>query len=272
MANELAALYLFCFARADSVGAVHATAVDGYSPVSIIRQLPDVCVVVSEVAQEDFCGPEAEHHMQQLSWLAPRAMCHEAVIEEVMASSPVMPVAFGTLFSSLEALAEFVERHRETTTSFLRRVAEHGEWSVRGLFDRRQAQRALTSARLAGQQERLGVMSPGVRHFAEQRISRDIERELSLWLDQTCRTIANDLAGCSADFRECDVSTRTRSEDELEEVLNWAFLLPESAIGQFRELVTRANLYHRPQGLVLQITGPWPPYRFVPALSATATP
>ena len=99
MDNEKAAFYLFCFARSDVVGAVQATAVDGYSPVSIIRHSPDLCAVLSEISQEDFCGPEAELHMQQLDWVAPRAVRHEAVIEEVMAYSPVLPLPFGTLFS-----------------------------------------------------------------------------------------------------------------------------------------------------------------------------
>src|ERR1019366_7794293 len=121
-------------------------------------------------AQEDFCGPEAERHMQQLDWVAPRAVRHEAVIEEVMASSPVLPVPFGTLFSSPEALSEFVEQHRGTMTAFLRRVADHGEWSVKGLFDRKQAQKSLTSERMAAQQNQLSAMPPGMRHFAEQRI------------------------------------------------------------------------------------------------------
>src|ERR1019366_10628265 len=108
MDNEKAALYLFCFARAVVVSAVQATGVDGQSAVAILQQSPDLCAVVSEVAQKDFCGPAAERHMQQLDWVAPRALRHEAVIEEVMASSSVLPVPFGTLFSSPEALTGFV--------------------------------------------------------------------------------------------------------------------------------------------------------------------
>src|SRR5664279_4060638 len=158
MENNEPALYLFCFARSDAVREVQGTAVDGHSPLSIIRHSPDLCAVLSEIAQEDFCGPEAELHMQQLAWVAPRAVRHEAVIEEVMASSPVLPLPFGTLFSSLEALAQFVDQHRETIASFLSRVAIHEEWSVKGWFDRKQAQRALTSARLTAHQEQLSGM------------------------------------------------------------------------------------------------------------------
>jgi hypothetical protein len=55
-------------------------------------------------------------------------------------------------------------------------------------------------------------------------------------------------------------------------VLNWAFLLPESAIGPFQEHLKQANLDCQSQGLLLQLSGPWPPFRFVPALSSTGAP
>ena len=271
MENNEPALYLFCFARSDAVREVQGPAADGHSPLSILRHSPDLCSVVGEVRREEFCGPEAEIHMQQLSWVAPRAVRHEAVIEEVMAHSPVLPARFGTLFSSAKALTEFVDRHRETITLFLERVADHGEWSVKGCFDRKQAQPDVISASLTAQQERLSTLPAGTRHFAEQHLRRDIERELSAWLDQTCRKIAADLTSYASDFRECAVASGVHSESGIAEVLNWAFLLPNSAIVPFQEYVERANLNYRSQGLLLELSGPWPPFRFVPALSAADT-
>jgi hypothetical protein len=272
MKNNEPALYFFCFARSDAVREVQRPATDGHSPLSILRHSPDLCSVIVEVAREEFCGPEAELHMQQLSWVAPRAVRHEAVIEEVMAHSPVLPARFGTLFSSAEALSEFVERHRRTITQFLERMAGHGEWSVKGVFDRKQAEAALRSTKLAAQQEQLSALAPGTRHFAEQRLRRDIERELNAWLEIACRALAADLASYTADFRECAAGPGAHSESGTTEVLNWAFLLPNSALVPFQECVERANLSHRSHGLRLDLSGPWPPFRFVPALSAAGAP
>jgi hypothetical protein len=49
-------------------------------------------------------------------------------------------------------------------------------------------------------------------------------------------------------------------------------LLTGSAIAQFREEVDQANRNYEPQGLLLRLSGPWPPYRFVPALSEAVAP
>jgi Gas vesicle synthesis protein GvpL/GvpF len=272
MENGETALYLFCFARGDALRGLLATAVDGHRPVLTVPHAPDLCAVISEVAREDFCGSAAEAHLQQLAWVAPRAVRHEAVLEEVMAHSPVLPLPFGTLFSSAEALSKFVDQHRETIAGFLQRVADHAEWSVKGWLDRKQALQGLTSTRLTAEQNRLSALPPGTRHFAEQHICRDIEKGLGLWLDEARQAVAGDLTRYASDFRECALSPRAHSESGAEEVLSWAFLLPASAVSSFQERVQRANLDHRPQGLSLQLSGPWPPFRFVPALSSAVAP
>ena len=272
MDNSEAVLYVFCFARSNGVLDVQGSGVDGHHPLWIFHHSPDLCAVLSHVAPEEFCGPAAELQMQELSWVGPRAFRHEAVIEEIMAQSPVLPLRFGTLFSSLRALTEFMDTHRETILDFLLRVTGHGEWSVKGLFDRKLAQQAVLSSFLSAQQEQLSELSEGMRYFAEQRIRNGAQRELSGWLEQTSRQMAQDLARHALEFRECAVVSHERSENGVEEVLNWAFLLPRSAMTAFQQHLDRANLDFGPRGLLFELSGPWPPFRFVPALSMATIP
>ena len=232
----------------------------------------EVCAVIGEVAREEFCGPEAERRMEQLSWVGPRALRHEAVIEEVMEHSPVLPARFGTLFSSVPALTQFMDVHRAAIAQFLGRVAGHREWSVQGRFDRNRAQQARAAERLAAEQGQLSGLAEGTRYFAEKRIRHQAEQELGGWLEQTLRQVVNELARHASDCRECAPLARERSDNEAEEVLNWAFLLPESKAASFLQQVDRANLEHAAEGLEFEPSGPWPPFRFVPALAATEAP
>jgi hypothetical protein len=266
------ALYLFCFARSNLIGELEGIGVDGHPPVWVFRHFPDLCAIVSEVLPEDFCGSAAELRMQDLAWVGPRALRHEAVVEEVMRHSPVLPARFGTLFSSLERLAGFLDRHRAAISQFLERVDEQEEWSVRGLLDRRQAGHALTSASLAAQEAQLAALPPGTRCFREQRIRQASEKELSLWLNATYRQVLCDLMKPASDFRECQVVPCERLESGIEVVLNWALLLPKGATAAFRSQIDQLNAHHAPKGLVFGLSGPWPPYRFVPPLSMGAAP
>ena len=266
------ALYLFCFRRSDLVSEIEGVGVDGQHPFFAFRHSPDLCAIVSEVPLEDFSGPAAELQMRQLAWVGPRAFRHEAVVEQVMGHSPVLPVRFGTLFSSQESLAEFLARHRQTISQFLERMAHQEEWSVKGLLDREQAARALASASLAAQQEKLATLPPGTRYFQERRIRAAAEKELSLWLNDTNRQVASDLSKQASDFCECPVVLREAAESGTEVVLNWAFLLPKSATEAFRLQIDQVNENHASRGLVFELSGPWPPYRFVPPLSMGTAP
>jgi hypothetical protein len=272
MKKSQGALYLFCFARSDLVGEIEGTGVDGHLPLHLFQPFPDLCAIVSEVPLEDFCGPAAELRMQELAWVGPRALRHEAVVEQVMRHSPVLPVRFGTLFSSQESLARFLDIHRETISQFLERVADQEEWSIKGLLDRKQAGQALISASLAAQQGQLATLPPGTRYFQEQRIRSAGEKELSLWLNETRRQVASDLMKQASDFRECQVVPREPPESGTEVVLNWAFLLPRGATAAFRLQIDQVNERHATSGLVFELSGPWPPYRFVPPLSMGTAP
>jgi len=210
--------------------------------------------------------------MQDLAWVGPRALQHEAVVEKVMRHSPVLPARFGTLFSSQERLAEFVDRHGAAISQFLERVAEQEEWSVRGLLDRRQAGRALMSASLAAQEAQLAALLPGRRYFEEQRIRAGAEKELSLWLKEARRQTASHLMKQASDFCDCASVPLEPPESGIEVVVNWAFLLPKGATPAFQVRIDQMNEKHAMRGLVLELSGPWPPYHFVPPLSMGAAP
>jgi hypothetical protein len=261
------ALYVFCFARSNYLRELEGAGVDRRHPLSVFRRFPNPCAVLSEVHLEDFCGEAAELRMRDLAWVGPRALQHEAVVEHVMRHSPVLPVRFGTLFSSQERLAEFLDKHGAVISEFLERIADQEEWSVRGLLDRRQAGHALTSASLAAQQAQLAALPPGRRYFAEQQIRAGTEKELSLWLEETRWQVTRNLMEQASDYCECPGAPREPPESGIEVVLNCAYLLPKSATVAFQARIDELNTQHAPNGLVFQLSGPWPPYRFVPPLS-----
>jgi len=260
------ALYLFCFARSELVGEMEGVSVEGWGAPRLFCHFPDICAVVSEIPEEDFCGPGAELRMQELAWVGPRAFRHEAVVERVMRDSPVLPVRFGTLFSSQESLAEFLELHHKAILQFLEQVSGQDEWSVKGRLDRRQAVQSLRSANLAARQEKLATLPPGRRYFEEQRARAATERELSLWLKETCRQVTSLLMSEASNFCECPVVLRETSESGVELVSNWAFLLPRSATMAFRAQIGELSAHYAKEGLAFELSGPWPPYRFVPPL------
>jgi len=55
-------------------------------------------------------------------------------------------------------------------------------------------------------------------------------------------------------------------------VWNWALLMPRQAVGGFQALIQDVNAQYAERGLVVECTGPWPPYSFTPALDMEPEP
>jgi hypothetical protein len=264
--NAGEALYLFCFARASLLPpGVEGIGVDDL-PAVFLWDFLGIAAVLSAISLEEFCGPAAEAKMQELAWVGPRVCRHERVVEQVMRYSPVLPARFGTIFSSRETLEMLLKKHHRAISRSLDRMADQEEWAVKVLLRRAKAREELFSVMRAEREPDLSSLSPGMRHLAEQRIRASSEQQLTHWLKETCQRIASHLNRHGSDYCQRKVITRRAVEGDFEVLYNWAFLLPRSIVAVFQAEIDRMNTDHTPRGLVLELSGPWPPYSFGPSL------
>lgn len=259
------ALYLFCLARAGLAPELHITGLTSDSPL-VVEAFGDVAAVVCEVPLDDFSGPSAETRLQDLGWVGPRAVRHGQVIEHVMQYSPVLPARFGTLFSSRESLGRLVQRNSREIITFLDSVAHKDEWAVKGLVSDAKVRELLFSAKLVDQRGVLVSLSPGVRYFKEKQIQAEVDKEMGHWLKEIMNTVAAQLTECSEDWRRREVVFETQEGDDRETVVNWAFLVDRGVADDFETRIYRANTEYNAGGVYFELSGPWPPYSFAPAL------
>ncbi len=257
------ALYVFCIARLDLLTTIDAIGGDGDGVLQLIP-FHDVVAVVSTVSVNDFCGPVAEARLKDVAWVGRRAWRHEAIVERVMQSSPILPARFATLFSSRERLEAWLAAHHAAISASLDRVTGHEEWAVKGRLDRQRAEARLFVAALERERGTLPP-SPGTRYLDEHRIRARVGRELDLWLEEACDRAVAELQVHATEFRERVVVPEARVAGGLG-ILNWAFLVARRTIGDFGATVRRLNHELHDQGLVLDVSGPWPPYSFCPSL------
>ena len=265
VADPPSAIYLFCLARPQVELELGGGVLDDGSPL-LSWQFRDLVAIVSKVGREEFCGLEAEARMQDLAWVGPRACRHEAVVETTMRFSPVLPARFATLFSSLESMEEFLQKHHASICRFLDRVAGKDEWAVKGMLDRKKAKEAIFSAGLARQKQDLSCLSPGMRYLLEQRVLAGLEEELNRWLEETCQGVLEDLRQAEATFQRRPVLPLSAEKGDKEMVLNCAFLVPRNGAENFRRRIQKVNGSHAERGLLFELSGPWPPYSFSSSL------
>ena len=226
--------------------------------------------MVSQVELGDFCGESAEARLQDLTWLGPRVLRHEAVIQEFMSRAPVLPARFATLFTSVKRIAESVAEHQAAIAEFFAELGDKQEWGVKGILDRTGALSLLGASRRPHPEEG-ALASAGSRYFEEKRAKIQLERDFNFQLKDFCRRAAAALAARSGGFRERKVALWGEPGTGVEVVLNWAFLLAPGALDEFHAKLDRLNAGEVFSGLALTLSGPWPPYSFAPDLSRCAT-
>ena len=175
-ANE--GIYLYCFARSDSVSGLELIGVDGRQGVEAI-EAGGIAAVCSRVSLDEFRDDPAQNQVPDPQWLIPRACRHESVIEAVMTRSPVLPVRFGALFSSPFALQASLRLALPQIGRFLAYAADKQEWTVKGFVDSKMAETWLLESDPALVARRQSLPeSPGMRYFQQKQLAAAAQQQV----------------------------------------------------------------------------------------------
>lgn len=245
--------YVYALVRAVKRPRLHGTpaAMPGGEPVRLLATGDDLWLPVSSVPAAAYGEAALDAGMQDLDWVGPRAVAHEAVVEQFLACRAVLPMQLFTLFTSDERAVEHVLRHRMRIDRILERIERHVEWGLRLTWDEQGAR---------PRHDPVAARS-GTAYLARKKDLLDLGR--SQWT--TARTAADHLYKSLG--REAAAACRhTRTEEGAPHsrvLLDAAFLVRADHCGAFRALLRRQSRVLGDAGVVVSLTGPWPPYNFV---------
>jgi gas vesicle protein GvpL/GvpF len=176
---------------------------------------------------------------------------HQAVLGSVAAVCDVLPFRIPGMYAEESRLIAVLETERELLTRGLEAVRDHVEWGVQVfLSDRPDAEPA--------PRPRSG--RDYLRHRSEQAGSR--ERAADERRDRVLAaygTIA-DASTHSVANPPQDPALSKRREPML---LNSAHLVPRNREEPFFAVLREVQEELRASGMVVEVSGPWPPYNFV---------
>ena len=226
----------------------------------------NLCAIAKRVSLEEFCGPEADRRLADPAWVTPRAIDHGRVIAEVFRSSPVLPVPFGTLFSSPRVLEDFLERNANLIEGFFEYAADCEEWGIKALLERSTAHKWLRAQIAVACASSGAPASAGLRYIQQRQSEAAAEKQLQHWLLGACESIARSLDDCASDRRQRAILDPAIPDDSRELVLNLAALIPRERREDLFAHIENSNAERAEQGLSFVLNGPWPPYSFYPPL------
>jgi hypothetical protein len=219
----------------------------------------DLWLIVTTVPAGDYNEAALTKGLQNLDWVGRRALAHEGMVEHFLSAKAVLPMQMLTLFTTDERALQHVTRQRKEILGILQRLEQKVEWGLRLTFDE-QALRAAVDA-----SARTSKAAPsGSAYLARKRDLLDVTRgQLQAARGEADQLFAV-LAREAADSRRRTATEQAAPGSRL--LLDAAFLVPASRTKAFRAAVGRHAKKIGANGVVVSLTGPWPPYNFISPL------
>jgi hypothetical protein len=232
--------------------------------VALVREGP-LAAAVSAVPAEEFDEEPLNRNLRDLAWLGPRAERHQAVNAALMErSEALLPLAFGTIYRDEAGLRAMLRQRRDELLRRLEGVRGRAEWVVALRRDDRAA-RAWVEERgeaLADLRRRIEASPPGRAYLLARRLD-DARREGLLQLDQAALAeLGRALEGRVERSHREPVTAPADPADGSGPIVRLSLLVPRPAEGELEAALGALAERWRPRGYTLDLTGPWPPYRF----------
>jgi hypothetical protein len=209
-----------------------------------------VAVLASPVPRALFDRDDPANQAGDPAWIGARAHAHHGVAAAAAAAGACLPLAFGALFASRDSLGTWVEARQAGLERALARVAGRAEWAVR-LHEDAEAHAAwldLHDPDLQALAARIAAASSGTGFLLERRQAQARSAARAAHLAAAGREVAVALAG-NAGLVEQQAACWTVLADAAERQLLEAALAPLAQAWEGN-------------GLMLALSGPWPPYAF----------
>jgi len=245
--------YLYGVVRADAEPPHGAQAVDSGDEVTVLPE-GRVAALASRVSLVEFDEEALPQRLADAEWLEEKIRAHEQVLEAALAAGPVVPCRFCTVYRGEDELRRFVAEREGELAEGLDRLDGRVELGVKAFVD---------PARFTSELQEAAAQATSGRAYLEarreeQRLGAELVRfqnELADGLHERLHAAAEE--GVTLPLQSREVSGRDR-----EMLFNGAYLVGDRE--RFEEELAEAALEVRENGVELELTGPWPPYNFVP--------
>jgi hypothetical protein len=267
--------------------------VDPRHKVELICEGP-IAAVVSRVGLDQFDPERLQGKTaEDIQWLGKIAARHNEIICQAANSSAVLPLRLGTVFQSRDSLQAMLVRCRSTVAKFLEQLGTRQEWGVKLYLEKRRPEpipghigpspphylrpqrgnspsfdnkTSIPDERRATNRNPFPSATSGTAYLTQKKALLDDRREQRASVCQTIQSVEQSLMSdaehcCRIRNLPSDLTGRTEAM-----VFNAAFLLPASSQASWLETVQRVQRDVQSKGLVLEVSGPWPPYHFCPSL------
>lgn len=243
------ATYLYCLVQSERAPSIRGApeSVPGAGPVRLFSIDRGLWAAASDVPLDKFSGDALQEELRDIEAISRHALAHAAVIEFFFRKSTVIPLKMFTLFSSDAKAREQLLSTRRRLTRLLVQLRGLEEWGVR-------------IAAGEAEQEAASTVASGKDYLqVKKRLHGEAVAPSRATITILTRTL-NTLGRHATTFQK-DIFPPPRKGRVY--VAGASYLVPKRRRRQWRTAVSQMAATLSQQGHRLELSGPWPPYRFV---------
>ena len=225
-------------------------------------QAEDLAAVYTPVKAEEFSQEVIDRRSGDLEWLGAIGYRHQDVIATLMKATAVIPLRAFTLFSGEDALRDYLREHAPALRNALERLGGKQEWTLKVEFDPERWNDALANrvTSLRDLQEQIASASTGKAFLLKKKLDEEKKRASA----EAEKDVVGEIEKRVLDKLRCETVAESRERrDGAFPQINVLINRDEESLLQelHAELLDR----YQTEGVVLALTGPWPPYTFAHA-------
>jgi hypothetical protein len=232
-----------------------------------------LAALVSRVPASEFSAEPLRENLNDLEWLERVARAHEAVLEAVLADATIVPLRLCTLYESREGVRRMLRQEQPALSAALGALVGRDEWGLKFFVEssKVEAEAHRTSDEVAQLTKELESQTGGGAYMLRRRLERHVREVSHALASSAAADIKATLEACS----EIDAVIRPPQNRELsghegEMLTNAACLVDPAGLERLRRLAAELEERYEALGARIELTGPWPPYNFVPGGDAAA--
>jgi hypothetical protein len=256
--------YLYGVAAADEAVARTSLAGGVGGTVELVAEGPLVGVA-SRVSLAEFDETTLPERLSDAAWLEQNIRAHEQVLERILEEVSVVPCRFCTVYRNEAELRRFLAERRTALEAALDRVGGMVEVGVKAFIDgdRFAAARAKDNDVIRQLVAKVSAAAGGRAYMERRRLEQLVASELERFRGEAAARIHTRLMAVAKDGLPLALQAPELSGREEKMIFNGAYLVRASR-GDFEAQLASLAEDLRDEGVDVELTGPWPPYNFVP--------
>lgn len=249
-------VYVYAIARADGA---QPGGLQGMDDAAVRRERAgELAAFVSDVSEAEFAEIPLNANLSDMTWLAPRAVRHQEVNAALAAAvDPLVPLSFGTVFRDREGVERMLRERAAEIGPRLDALRGKAEWIAVVRRDEQSARAALETASepLRALRAQIGAAAPGRAYLVTRRLDETMRQELR----------SSDAGAVAATVETLEAAGGRLFREPLIEDAGVGMIARFSVLADRRDgaALGRAEIAGwSDRGYRLELTGPWPAYRF----------